>query len=389
MRELYLIILMATLFLSQISVKAQTYNHRKLTDETELWFESLSDAAANGQPYYSQFDQYPVRIQDSLTSSYTHKLGVELYVYGVDFYYASGTWFSPEYKERCRKNLISVVKNAWRRNRAIPCFSWHLENPYVPSDFENYMGCRYRYGVNGYPVEHRYVIKEILENKGNICGFGSYCGKENTVVYKNPAEWFDARCKEIADIIREFKDDEGNAIPIILRLWHECEDDWQWWGKKFVTAEDYKSFFQLTVLKLEQYTDSNNILYAYGPDRYWNSEKEYMLRYPGDDYVDLIGFDDYSIGTGLENLEDTINRAIIVSKIANKHKKVAALFETANSKDETSSRFFCDYLQPLIQTEGVDFGLIQLWSTDKLNTADEISDRFKFLTSNLVKVVNK
>ena len=114
-----------------------------------------------------------------------------------------------------------------------------------------------------------------------------------------------------------------------------------------------------------------------------------MLRYPGDYYVDLIGFDDYSIGTGADNLKATINRAKIVSKIAYKHKKVSALFETANSKEETSDIFFCDYLRPLIKSDGVGFGLIQLWSTGRLNTPDEISDRVKFLESDLVKTVNK
>ena len=164
--------------------------------------------------------------------------------------------------------------------------------------------------------------------------------QNNPKGYKNPAEWFDARCREVAGIIRELKDEDGRPIPIIFRLWHECEDSWQWWGKSYVSPEDYIRFFQLTVDKIEKYTRTHNVLYAYSPDRHWKDEQNFMLRYPGDEYVELIGFDDYSIGSDSVALQATIIRAKTVSKLAEQHQKVAALFETANSKKATSDRFF-------------------------------------------------
>ena len=114
-----------------------------------------------------------------------------------------------------------------------------------------------------------------------------------------------------------------------------------------------------------------------------------MLRYPGDNYVELIGFDDYSIGSDEVALRATISRAKIVSKLAEQHQKVAALFETANSKETTSDRFFRDFLQPIIQADSVKLGLVQLWSTGKLNIAKEIVDRIQFLKSGIVKVCNE
>lgn len=379
----------AVVFSFHAVLMAQPHCVRKLTSETEMWLLHLYEAAKENKPYYSQFDQYPVRNQRTLQSAYTRKTGVELLVYGLDFYYASGTWFTSAYKEKCRNNLIAIVKEAWHKYEAIPCFSWHLENPYVPTGFNNYMGCRYRYGVGGYPELHRYVVKEILEEKGDSCGFGSYSKQNNPTGYKNPAEWFDARCHEVAEMIRELKDEEGRFIPIIFRLWHECEDSWQWWGKNYASPEDYVRFFQLTVDKIEKYTQTHNVLYAYSPDRYWKSEQDFMLRYPGDNYVELIGFDDYSIGSDRAALRATIGRAKIVSKLAKQHKKVAALFETANSKEATSDSFFRDFLQPIIEADGVNFGLVQLWSTGKLNTQEEIADRVRFLKSGMVKVIDK
>lgn len=141
--------------------------------------------------------------------------------------------------------------------------------------------------------------------------------------------------------------------------------------------------------KIEKYTRTHNVLYAYSPDRHWKDEQNFMLRYPGDNYVELIGFDDYSIGSDSVALQATILRAKTVSKLAEQHQKVAALFETANSKEATSDRFFRDFLQPIIEAVGVEFGLVQLWSTGKLNTPEEITDRTLFLKSGIVKIIDK
>lgn len=77
----------------------------------------------------------------------------------------------------------------WKMHKAIPCVSWYLEGPYCLSSFNNYMGCRYRYGVEGYPEEHRYVINEILKGTGSTCSFGSYSKRDNTSSYLNPSQW--------------------------------------------------------------------------------------------------------------------------------------------------------------------------------------------------------
>ena len=382
-------IITLTILLYPLMLVAQPHCARDLTEETQSWLQRLYHAAKENKPYYSQFDQYPARNQHTLQSAYTQKTSVDLFVYGLDFYYASGTWFTSSYKKKCRSNLIAIVKEAWRKHKAIPCFSWHLENPYVPTGFNNYMGCRYRYGLDGYPESHRYVVKEILEKKGDSCGFGSYGKRNNPISCKNPAEWFDDRCREVAGIIRELKDEDDRPIPIIFRLWHECEDSWQWWGKSYVSPNDYIRFFQLTLDKIEKYTQTHNVLYAYSPNRYWKDEQNFMLRYPGDDYVELIGFDDYSIGNDSIALHATIGRAQIVSKLAGQHQKVAALFETANSMEETSDRFFRDFLQPIIEADRVELGLVQLWSTGKLNTPKEVADRKQFLKSGVVKIINK
>lgn len=343
--------------------------------------ESLLRAQNQGKSYFSQFHEYNVRGDDIHSSVYKEKTDETPYIYGLDFYYASGTYFPEEYKKRNRRNIIDVVKKQWRENKAIPSFSWHLENPYVTNDFGDYMGCHYRYGDNefSYPVEHRYVIHEILSGEGSAsCGYGTYKMGQKDIKFDNPAEWFDDRCHEIAEIINEFVDDSGNPIPFIFRLWHECEDKWMWWGSSSVSIDDYKKFFILTQALIKKYAPNSQILWAYCTDRNWKDEDDFLCRYPGDEYVDIIGYDDYQIGNpDIFSLE--VTKARMVSICAKKHGKIAALFETANKIESTADNFLDDYLSPLIDSKGVGLGLVQLWTSGRFENETQYEDRRIFL----------
>jgi len=350
---------------------------------------NLKVAQSHGLSYFSQFHVYDVRGKDIHSSKFRAQTNEIPYIYALDFYYASGSYFSEDYIKRNRENIIEIVKFQWRENKAIPSFSWHLENPYVPSDFGEYMGCRYRWGhkTKKYPDKHRYVIREILNRKGEPCGFGTFKNKHNDKgTYNNPAEWFNDRCKEVAAIINELVDDEGNPIPIIFRLWHECEDSWMWWGATSVSKKDYQKFFILTERKIKKYAPKSQILWAYCMERNWQTVEEYMSRYPGDKYVDIIGYDDYQIGNP-NKIKETLNKARIVTSVAESHGKVAALFETANTVKQKEDEFFERHLLPLIQDEKVRFGIIQMWGNGPFVTESQFDDRKKFLKSKQILMI--
>ena len=97
--------------------------------------EELIRTADNGKSYYSQYNYYDPRKSGYFNSPYKKLLKCEPQIYGVDFFYASGTWQSPKGVRDARENLIRIVRDTWRERRAIACFSWHLENPYVPTGF--------------------------------------------------------------------------------------------------------------------------------------------------------------------------------------------------------------------------------------------------------------
>lgn len=322
----------------------------------------------NGKTYYSQYNYYDPRKKGLFYSPYKKLLKCEPQIYGVDFLYASGTWFSQHDVKKARENLIEIVKGCWRERRAIACFSWHLENPYVPTGFPLKAGFRYIYNkkIPDYPVKHRYVIKEILENSGDVCGMGNESGKNNAKSYDTPREWFEDRCKEVADIISEFVDDDGKAIPFIFRLWHEWEDSWMWWGAKYASAEDYKRFFILTEQTIKKYTPNAQILWAYCSDRFVNSEGDYMERYPGDEYVDIIGFDDYAIGQSKEDWSAAVNRAKMICRIAEERHLATGLFETSNNKRKIPN-YYTNHLNRMLKAKGVRLGIVQIWSLKNFN----------------------
>lgn len=361
--KLYRIICNITccLMLSSVSL-AQTWS-----DAVSLK-EELIQAALQGKTYYSQYNFYDPRKSGELKSAYENVLQSQPIIYGVDFHYASGTWHKPKAIRKARENLIKIVKETWRSRRAIASFSWHLENPYVPTGFPLTSGFRYinNKKIPDYPVQHRYVIKEILENSGDVCGKGNLSGKDNVLLYPTPRVWFEDRCKEVAGIINEFVDENGQPIPFIFRLWHEWEDSWMWWGAKYVSADDYKRFFILTEQIIRKYAPNAQILWAYCSDRFVNNEKEFMSRYPGDSYVDVIGFDDYAIGKSNKDWKATVNRAKMVSKIAQKRNMATALFETNNNKRKVPN-YYTEHLNRMLKTKGVNLSIVQIWSLKNFN----------------------
>lgn len=85
-------------------------------------------------------------------------------------------------------------------------------------------------------------------------------------------------------------------VPMILRLFHENTESWYWWGDTKCDATNYKAMWNYTRWYLTDHGGLQNILFIYAPAKVsettWNA---YTGWYPGDDQVDIIGFDRYGI----------------------------------------------------------------------------------------------
>lgn len=89
-------------------------------------------------------------------------------------------------------------------------------------------------------------------------------------------------------------DAEGTAIPIIFRPWHENAGSWFWWGAAFGTPGEYAELFRFTVEYLRDVKGIHNLLYAFSPGGGFGGDADAYLRtYPGDDFVDVLGYDTY------------------------------------------------------------------------------------------------
>ncbi len=125
----------------------------------------------------------------------------------------------------------------------------------------------------------------------------------------------------------------GKPIPIIFRPFHEHSGSWFWWGEGHASPEEYVQLWRFTVEYLRDEKNLHNLLYAYSTDVF-DSEEAYLKRYPGDDYVDLLGYDDYQALRTDEGVEDMTRRLRMLVGMAEARGKLAALTETGSFRIE-------------------------------------------------------
>lgn len=128
---------------------------------------------------------------------------------------------------------------------------------------------------------------------------------------------------QIADFLNTLVDENGDLIPVIYRPFHENTGDWFWWSEPHCTPEEYVALWQFTVDYLRNTRNIHHVLYAYSPSDPAFSGG-YEARYPGNDYVDIIGFDSYA--TVLYEMFLLANAQLVV-EFAEANDKVAALTE--------------------------------------------------------------
>ena len=153
-------------------------------------------------------------------------------------------------------------------------------------------------------------------------------------------EVFKEHLKRIADYNATLIGKYGEQIPIIFRPWHEFDGKWFWWGAPHCTPEEFKALYRFTVTYLRDVLKVRNFIYAFSPDCKFASREEYLERYPGDEYVDIIAMDNYNdFRFGKENIDNAHMRFKIISDYAAETGKAAAVTETGQSKIENPQWF--------------------------------------------------
>ncbi|GAA0734073.1 glycoside hydrolase family 26 protein [Sphingomonas japonica] len=136
-----------------------------------------------------------------------------------------------------------------------------------------------------------------------------------------------ARLDVAADFIAGLEAADGTPIPVVFRPYHEHTGSWFWWGRDHATPAEFKGLWRMTVEHLRDRRGLRNVLYSYSTDVF-DSEAEYLERYPGDDVIDVLGFDDYHSIKSAETTDVFRNRLRLLVGMARERGKIAALTET-------------------------------------------------------------
>ncbi|TLV03595.1 glycoside hydrolase family 26 protein [Dyadobacter luticola] len=252
-------------------------------------------------------------------------------VIGVDFMGLSGR---PEAEivrtaEALRKNILDTYTRG-----GITTVAWHFANPASGGGF---------YWKDSVSVAAMALIKP---------------GGSHHEAYKKTL-------KTIGNLANSVKAKDGTLAPMIFRPFHEFDGDWFWWGKGHTSREDFIAVWQFTVSYLRDSVNIHNFIYAFSPDNKFNSEPEFLERYPGDEWVDMVGMDNYGdFGRdGKYNLEAGLKKLKIVSAYAKKAGKLAAFTETG-LESIPNPTWWTETLLKTLTAEKLNLSYVLVWRND-------------------------
>lgn len=133
----------------------------------------------------------------------------------------------------------------------------------------------------------------------------------------------------IATLAGSIHDADGNLIPIIFRPWHENAGSWFWWGAAYGSPGEYAELYRFTVEYLRDVKGVHNFLYAFSPGGGFGGNADTYLRtYPGDAYIDILGYDSYDNGqAGAAWLNGMVTDLGMIADLADARDKVSAFTE--------------------------------------------------------------
>lgn len=217
----------------------------------------------------------------------------------------------------------TYIREAYERG-AVITLSWHLNNPLTGGNaWDNKPG----------------TVASILPG-----------GPKNALY----TIWLD----RVADFLNSIKGKNGEPIPVILRLFHELNGGWFWWGKNQCTADEMIQLWRYTIHYFRGEKKLHNLLFAFNTDKF-NSSEEYLERYPGDPYIDIVGFDIYQANALKENsaFSKFLNHDLdLVDSIAAAHKKIPALTEFGYNEVPDSS-WWTKVFFPAVATHQIVYAL--------------------------------
>lgn len=195
----------------------------------------------------------------------------------------------------------------------------------------------------------------------------------------------------IEDLAQQLQILQDNDVPVLFRPYHEAEGNgglngegaWFWWAS--AGAEVYKQLWDLLYTELTETYDLHNLIWTYNSYVYSTSP----AWYPGDDQVDLVGYDKYNTIynrydglSGVPN-EDAITSIFYQLVDLTDGKKMVAMTENdtvpslQNLTEEKSGwLYFCPWYGEHLMSSAFNYPatLTTLYQSDYVITLDELPD---------------
>ena len=191
--------------------------------------------------------------------------------------------------------MRQYIKQGYERGGVITV-SWHLDNPLN--------------GKSAWDTTHGGVEAALPGGTANA----------------KYTQWLD----RVAEFTLSLRGPKNELIPILFRPFHELTGTWFWWTKNTNTPEQFKQLWKYTIDYLRDTKKVHNLILVYNTASF-NSKAQFLERYPGDDYVDMISFDAYQYGDPLKNtsfVNELSSQLKLMDTLAVELNKIPALGET-------------------------------------------------------------
>lgn len=217
------------------------------------------------------------------------------------------------------------IEDTYKRG-GLNTISWHLNNPVDPT--------RSSWDKADSTIKHLF---------------------ENPQALQTYTLWLD----KVATFVTNLKGSKGELVPVLFRPFHEHTGSWFWWGANYCTPTEYQKIWHFTVDYLMNKKGVHNILYGYSTDRF-TSKEHYLERFPGDDNVDLIGFDFYHRNAPASNetfKKEAIRMVETLKTIGTEKQKLTAITEMG-LEQITVADWWTGIVWPIIQKSDLSYILV-------------------------------
>ena len=242
-------------------------------------------------------------------------------VYGMDLGGIEVGWEANLDKNDFDNMRASAV--AHHERGGVVTFSWHPRNPLT--------------GGDAWDVSSKEVVASILPG-----------GEKH--------ELFMGWLSNAADFLGSIRTADGQAVPVVWRPWHEHTGSWFWWGQDLCTTEQYKALWQMTYDYMVKDRGLDNLVWAYSPGAGGITPELFAERYPGDEIIDMVGFDCYQYSTDEVYIKEMKHALDVMSAFNEGRGKIMAVTETGY-EGIPNARWWTDVLYQAVKDYPVSYVL--------------------------------